>query len=344
MSEMQAAVARDGKLELGRRPRPEPGPGEARVRLLACGVCGTDLHFFHGGLWPDGHTPGHEAMGEVESLGDGVTGLATGDRVAVEPLLPCGRCATCRAGLYNVCPTLRLCGIHVPGGFAEYLCMPVERLHPVSSDLAPEIAALAEPIAVGVHGLRRVGLAAGERVLVLGAGAVGLLGLVAAKALGAGDVWITARHAHQAERARALGADRVLSEAEATSEALAAQANEALIDVALETVGGTADTLDSAVAGIRPGGRISVVGLFQGAVQLPPLPLLLKEGTLAWSNCYAHGPSQTDFADAIEILENQRAQIEPVVTHTRSLDAVGEAFATAADKASGAVKVSVRLD
>jgi threonine dehydrogenase-like Zn-dependent dehydrogenase len=281
---MRAVVARSRVLGVERVPRPEPGPGEARVRIGACGICGTDLHLHHAGF-PDGHTPGHEIAGWVDARGEADGGPPVGSRVAIEPLRPCGRCPTCRRGAYNVCPAVRLLGIHLPGGFAEHVVVPLERLHPVSEALAAPLAALAEPMAVAVHGLRRGGLARGERVLVLGAGAVGLLGLVAARALGARDVWISARHPQQAELARALGATRVLTEAEADPAALAAAAAETQVDLVLETVGGRANTLDAAIAAARPGGRVCVLGLFQDEIRLTPLLLLRKESSLCWSNC-----------------------------------------------------------
>jgi threonine dehydrogenase-like Zn-dependent dehydrogenase len=337
-------VWRGGRFVVESRPLPEPAPGEALVRLRACGVCGTDLHLHHLGAWQDGHTPGHEMTGVVEALGDGASGPAPGTAVSIEPLRGCGACDRCRAGEVNLCPRVQLFGIHVPGGFAEHVAVPAERCHPVPPDLPAEIAALAEPMAVCVHGLRRGGLAAGQRELVLGAGAIGLLGVVAARALGAGEVWASARHPHQAERARELGAARVLGEEEADPARIGGIAGEAPIDLVLETVGGTANTLRAALAAVRPGGAISVLGLFDGEVALPAFALLLKEGSLHWSNCYAQGPPRSDFADAIGILGDQRASLAPLATRSFPLEDLGKAFEHAADKRSGAVKVSVTND
>ena len=337
----RAAVWRGGRFAVEARPLQEPRPGEARVRLRACGVCGTDLHFHHAGAWQEGHTPGHEMTGVVEALGDGAAGPAPGTAVSIEPLRGCGDCACCRGGQVNLCPRVQLFGIHVPGGFAEHVSVPAERCHPVPPELPAEIAALAEPVAVCVHGLRRGGLRPGQRVLVLGAGAIGLVGVVAAKALGAGEVWVSARHPHQAERARDLGAARVLGEAEADPARIGGIAGEAPIDLVLETVGGSANTLRAALAAVRPGGAISVLGLFDGEVALPAFALLLKEGSLLWSNCYAQGPPRSDFADAIGILDAQRGALAALTTRSFPLDEVGSALAHAADKRQGAVKVSI---
>jgi 2-desacetyl-2-hydroxyethyl bacteriochlorophyllide A dehydrogenase len=339
---MRAAAARGREqIELTRVPVADPGPGEVRVRLLACGICGSDLHFFHGGLYPPGVTPGHEMAGEIDALGDGVSGLARGDRVAIEPLFTCGACHECRSGQDVRCRELQICGIHRGGGFADFVVVPAHRAFHVPADLDPRLAALTEPMAVVVHGLRRGGFAAGQRVLVLGAGTIGLLAALAARVLGAGDVLASARHAHQAELAGALGASRVLRESEADERGLRNLARELPIDLVVETVGGSADTLRLAVSAIRPGGSISVLGLFLGAVALDPLPLLLKEATLIWSNCYARGPGEPDFATAARLVASQRDALAPVASHAVPLDEIGRGFALASDKRSGAVKVSV---
>jgi threonine dehydrogenase-like Zn-dependent dehydrogenase len=342
---MRAAVSRGRRvLHVEQVPLPEPGAGEVRVRVSACGVCGTDLHFFRSGLLRAGLTPGHEIAGTVDRSGPGVAGFAAGQPVVIEPLRACGECASCREGRDSICPELRLFGIHENGGMAEYLVVPAHRLFRVSQGLDPRIAALAEPVAVVLHGLRRARFAAGQRVLVLGAGTVGLLGVLAARSLGARDVWLAARHAHQAELGRAFGATRLLTEAEATPQALASQAKSAGADLVLETVGGTADTLRAAGAALAPGGTVGVLGVFLGSVNLDPYPLLLKEATLAWSNCYARsldGSARADFDDAVSLVEGQRELLARLVTHSVPLDEVERGFEIASDKKAGAVKVSV---
>lgn len=342
---MQAAVTR-GKhqIELERLPIPEPGPGEVRVRVRACGVCGTDLHLFGSGFFAPGTTPGHEMAGEVDALGDGVEGPKPGDLVAVEPLHSCGTCRTCRQGLDAICRETQVHGIHRPGGFAEYVTVPARRLFPVPPTLDPALAALTEPMAVVVHGLRRGALSPGQRVLVLGAGSVGLLAVAAARALGAGEVWLTARHPHQAKLGEHLGATRVLTEAEASAAELDRLGREAPIDLVVETVGGDADTLNAAAAAVCPGGTVSVVGIFMGPVTLHALPLLMKESTLAWSNCYAHpheGHAGADFETAVEIVAARRDALAEMNTHGVPLDEIERAFAVASDKKGGTVKVTV---
>jgi len=326
-------------------PLPEPDAGEARVRILACGLCGSDLHFHRDALHPAGHTPGHEMSGVVEKVGPGVADVAPGDRVAVEPLRSCGACAPCLDGRDNICRDMQVLGIHVPGGFAEQVVVPAYRLFRLAPDLDPATAALAEPVAVSIHGLARGGFEKGQRVLVLGAGAVGLVSILAARYLGAREVWASARYEIQAERAVEMGAVRVLAESDADAASLARLSRHSDIDLVVETVGGRADTLRAAVAAIRPGGRVSVLGMFLGSVELDPFPLLLKEGTLAWSNCYdRHGAGPPDFEAAAAMVCDERDRLARLVTHRIPLERIDDAYRVASDKRSGAVKVSVLPD
>lgn len=328
--------------EVRQVPRPEPGPGEIRIAVEACGICGSDLHLLGMGFFAPGMTPGHEAAGVVDALGAGVTGWQTGAHVAVEPMRGCGRCAECQRGMYSICRDARLHGVQLPGGLAEFLVVPADRVHAVPAGLEWSLAALAEPMAVVVHALARGGLVRGARVLVLGAGSVGLLTLVAARRLGAGEVWITARHPHQAELARSLGATRVLGAAEADSVALDRIGRDAPIDLVVETVGGSADTLGAAITAARPGGVVSVVGLFLAPITLSPWPLLMKELTLAWSYCYGRTETGSDFARAIEVIAAERDVLAPLVTHRFTLGEIGRAFEVAGDRRGGAVKISIR--
>jgi L-iditol 2-dehydrogenase len=338
---MRAVVwGEGGALAAASVPKPEPGPGEVRVRVRACGICGSDLHLRSVGFVQRGVAPGHEFAGVVDAVGTGVAGLAPGTAVAVEPLRSCGRCDECRRGLEAICPEGQLLGVHAHGGFAEYVLVPARRAFPVPADLDPRVAALAEPMAVVVRGLRRGGFAPGQRVLVLGAGTVGLLATLAARALGAGAVEVSARHAAQVRLARELGATRVLGEAEAGAGELA-RAGGAPFDLVIETVGGGADTLNAAAAAVRRGGTVTVLGIFLAPVRLDTLPLLMKEVTLAWSYCYGRSDEPCDFAEATRLLAAERERAARLLTHAVPLADAERAFGLAADRKAGTVKVSV---
>jgi threonine dehydrogenase-like Zn-dependent dehydrogenase len=178
-------------------------------------------------------------------------------------------------------------------------------------------------------------------VLVLGAGTIGLMTALAASELGASEVWLSARHPHQAELGRQLGATRVLGEAEASPLALAGMAGEAPIDLVVETVGGNADTLGAASAAVRPGGTISVLGIFYGDVPLSALSLFVKENTITWSNCYARTAAGADFATAVDLVWKRRDVLAGVTTHQVPLGDIERAYPLAGDKKRGAVKVTV---
>jgi len=344
---MKAAIYKGpGKIEVGEREKLEPGEGEVRVRIEACGICGSDLHFLHENLpiFPVGQTPGHEIAGRVDVVGSGVADFGPGDGVVVEPLVSCCKCFQCVSGRESICPEFQFRGVHRPGGFAEFITVPARRLFRVPKSLDVSVAALAEPVAVVVHGFRRSELTAGQRVLVLGAGSIGLAAVGAAKAMGAGEVWLSARHAHQAELGKKMGAARVLNEEEASPESLTEIAMKTHFDIVVETVGGTAKTMLAAGAAVGQGGTVCVLGLFMGPVTLDPFPLLFKEANLRWSNCYGRPKEGPDFAEAIRIISEDPERFAQLITHRMPLDQIAEAVEVAADKKSKSIKVAVLVD
>jgi threonine dehydrogenase-like Zn-dependent dehydrogenase len=325
---VKAAVWNDaGSLDVVDRPQPDPKPGWVRLRVGSVGLCGTDLHFFRGAFpSPAGLLPGHEVGGVVDAPGEGAH-LAPGATVAVEPLVGCGRCQHCAVGQYNRCAERRIFGISGRGGLAEYATVPASRAHPVPAGLTAEDAALAEPLAVCVRGVRLAGVGLGSRVAVLGAGTIGLMSVLAARAAGAAQVQVSARHPFQREMAQALGA---------------APMDEGDFDCVLETVGGQADTLTEAVGLARPGGTIGVLGVFEGVAPLPAFELSMKELHLVGSNCYARAESRSEFDIALALLASHRDPLRALVTHRFPLGQVNDAFAAAADKSTGAIKVHVQ--
>jgi threonine dehydrogenase-like Zn-dependent dehydrogenase len=217
-------------IELRDVATPAPAAGEVVVRVRVCGICGSDLHWFTGHAALPPVCPGHEMAGEVAAVGAGVSGWRAGDRVAVEPLRSCGVCRYCRHRTPQLCVRLQIFGLQLAGGFADAVVVPATALFAVPPQLDWPIAVLAEPTAVAVHAVRLAGIAAGQRVLILGAGAIGLLCVLAASAAGA-EVWVSARYAHQAALARRLGAARVFATSETAQAERRALAAEHGIDV-----------------------------------------------------------------------------------------------------------------
>ena len=324
------------KIEVKDTPVPAPGAGEVLLRVRACGICGSDLHFYRGEL-PALPTisPGHEFAGEVTEVGEGVQGFASGQRVVVEPIRACRRCSYCRTGSYHLCPKRVLLGTFANGGLAEYVTVPDYTLYPLPDALDYELAALVEPLAVAVHGLHLVDLSFGERVIILGSGSIGVMVALVARALGAADVIVTYRYEHQAKAALAAGATRAVQAEEA------AGLVKEKPDVVVETVGGRADTLNQAIGLVRLGGRVSVLGLFTGSVQVNALTLMLNEVRLTGGITYCRRGRHSDFDVALRMIEADPERARGMISHRFPLGEVDEAFRTAADKSTASLKVQI---
>jgi len=305
-------------------------PGWVRLRVLACGICGSDVHALHGSLERTcGLTPGHEIAATPL---DGPAGRS--ELYVVEPRLACGSCDFCKAGKRHLCPRGGLIGVTLDGGLAETLDCPPEVLHTVSAGIEPACAALAEPLAVCVRGIHRARISTSSCVLVLGAGTVGLLaGLLARDR--AARVAVSARYPHQRHAAERLGLT-ALDEA-----SVDAWAEGSAPDVVIETVGGHASTLATALRACRPGGRVVVLGLFGGPVALDARALVEKELELVASNTYGSDSRGSEMAAAVGLLPRHAAELGVLLTHRFALRDVASALACASDRGAGAIKVSV---
>ena len=338
----RAAWNTDATLSLIEEPDLAPGEGVVVVRVLSEGICGTDLHSYRGHLPPEsGRTPGHEMGGIVSAVGPGVDHVREGDIVGVEPLLRCGACRLCTAGHYNQCQVAGgLIGLHVDGGMAQEVLAPAEAVFKSPLGVDAEITALAEPLACAVHGFNQITVGQDETVLVIGAGTIGLTAQLAAQAAGAATI-VLARHPHQQEAARRLGAAEVLGEDHASQQRLAELAAQDSIDLVAECVGGHADTIRQSIDVVRRLGRVLVLGLFAiDSVPINPVNLMLHEVTVVGSVTYgAPGGRPADYQQALDILASYQAEARSLITHRFALDDVNAAFETAQDKGSRSIKV-----
>jgi len=322
---------------------PEPGPDDVIIRVRATGICGSDLLMNVDKTEPDQIPFGHEVAGEIAEVGAGVAASWLGRRVVIETIghgLACASCWYCRQGQFRQCLHKRP---NEGGGFAQYMKRRVIGCYPLPDGLSWEDGALVEPLAVSVHGVRRGHMQGGETVAVLGSGSIGLTAIAAARALGAGKIFATARHAQQAEMAKALGADEVVSsEGAELKEALEAATEGRGADMTIETVGGhTGATLEQSIEVTRMQGRIVVLGGFRRPITMDWLPPLLKEQSVIFSSCYSIINGQHDYELAIDMLASGRMPLQPIVTHTYSLEEIGQGFATAYDKKTGSIKVQI---
>lgn len=322
-------------------PTPVAEPEGVIVRVRNCGICGSDLHWYVGEFPPPSVCPGHEIAGEVVEVGRGVDGISVGDAVAVEPLVVCQKCEYCRTGNYQLCRRFNVLGMSRPGGLAEYVSVPAYATYRLPAGMDYEVASLTEPTAVCVHGLRLAGVALGDRVLVLGAGTIGLLSILVARAAGATEVAVTARYSHQADMARQLGAAHVFGTDPTGDRERSAWALEYPVDVVIETVGGSANTINQAIESVRPAGTVAILGIFTNPPPCAAVSLVIKEVRLIGSLTYGRSGPRTDFDVALQLLSAEAALARSLITHRFELQAAGAAFAAAADKSRGAIKVTI---
>jgi 2-desacetyl-2-hydroxyethyl bacteriochlorophyllide A dehydrogenase len=284
-----------------------------RVSVASSGICGSDLHLAAFG--PSAVTLGHEFCGRLDD----------GTPVAVHPSVRCGRCARCRAGEEQQCSAAfeSMYGVTLDGGLADEAWVDPVCARPLPATLALEVACLVEPIAVALHGAHRAEVVAGTRVLVIGAGPIGLCAVAVARRLGASVDTLAHRPERQAAAER-LGAGR-----DAGSD----------YDIVLDAAG-TQGSLDQAVARVRPGGTVGVLARFWEPVTIG-MALLMKEVSLVPAFTYGHHHEVSEFEEAVRVLDAAPGLAETVITHRFPLDDAAEAFRVAADRSSGAIKVVV---
>jgi threonine dehydrogenase-like Zn-dependent dehydrogenase len=278
--------------------------------MVSAGICGSDIHLLQ---WNLTATMGHEVAGTLDD----------GTPVAIEPIISCGACAACISGNYNLCQlgASMVLGIGRDGAMADECLVPPSAIVPIPTGVAARDACLVEPLAVAVHGVRRGRVAPTDRVAVVGGGTLGQMASVAAQASGAG-VDLEARHDRQREVAAQLGAGTVSDQ----------------YDVVIEAAG-SESALARCAELCRPGGRIVLMGSYWETVALPGLQICMSEIDLIPASMYSREGSVRDIETAAAILGGRPDVPGHVITHRFPLDAVGEAFAVAGDRAAGAIKV-----
>ena len=330
---MRAAVLRGvTDLVLEERPRPEPGPHEVRVQVTAVGVCGSDVHYYeHGRVGPhvvrEPLVLGHEPAGEVVALGAAVTRRRVGDRVSIEPGVPCFTCPQCLAGRYNLCPEMRFFGTPpVDGALCEYVTVHEAFAHPVPASMSNDEAALLEPLSVAIWACQKGRVRPGCRVLVNGAGPIGLVALQSAAACGATEIVVADVNKSRLRLAQKLGATDVIP---VDNMPLAEAGVDC--DVLLECSGHPAATRD-AIRVVARAGRAVLVGMGSDELPLPLSHIQNREievvGTFRYANTWP---------TAITLVVSDRVQLDPLVTAHFTLEEI-ELALTAAARDAQAVK------
>lgn len=289
---------------------PEPGPQDVIVAVQAVGICGSDVHGYMGvtGRRKPPIVMGHEFSGIVSSAGSAVREYKVGDRVVAEPLLTCGECENCRAGRPNICLRRGGLGMNLNGAYADAVRVPEKMLHRLPEDMTWEQGALVEPLAVALHAVNLTPFALMETVVVIGAGTIGLLTLLAARLKGAGKVIITDANKHRLEMARELGAEIAINVTERDPiEIIQAETNGAGAGAVIEAVGISA-TAQQSLAAARPGGHVTWIGNSHPLVEINMQSIVTRELTLHG----AYGFNQ-EFARSMEVIRTERLPVKRLI-------------------------------
>ncbi len=320
---MKALVLTDyHDLEIQDFPEPKIGPEEVLVAVKACGICGSDVHGMDGstGRRRPPIVMGHEAAGEIVRVGSGVRDWAVGDRVTFDSTVYCGRCAPCRSGRVNLCDHRRVLGVSCEeyrqhGAFAEFVAVPQHILYRLPDGLDFHRAAMVEALSIAVHAVARTQLRLDDDALVVGAGMIGLLTLQALRAAGCGRIFVTDLVPARLDLARQLGADEVFQadRADVPAEILK-RTNGRGVDVAIEAVGLT-PTVQTAVACVRKGGQLTLVGNFSPKVDLPLQAVVTRELTLHGS-CASCG----EYPACLNLLARGAIRVDPLISAVAPLE------------------------
>lgn len=304
------------KFEFTEVPAPEVGPGDVLIKVSACGICGSDIHGMDGssGRRIPPLIMGHEASGVIEAVGDQVSGWQAGDRVTFDSTISCGQCYFCRRGEINLCDDRRVLGVSCDdyrqhGAFAEYVVVPPRILYRLPDTLSFEEAAFVEPVSIAVHAVDRTPISLSDTAVVVGSGMIGLLVIQALRAAGCGTIIAVDLDPAKLELAVALGADEGLRSDEVDVPGEVMRRTEGRgADLAFEVVGIT-PTLQLAVASVKKGGSVTLVGNLAAQAELPLQAVVTRELTL-----YGSCASQGEYPACLEMIARGDIDVKPLMS------------------------------
>ncbi|XP_020706399.2 sorbitol dehydrogenase-like [Athalia rosae] len=345
---LTAVLYKINDLRLEQTEIPQPKDDEVLLEMSCVGICGSDVHYLVNGRIGDFvvTTPmiiGHEAAGVVSKLGKNVQNLKVGDRVAIEPGVPCRTCSFCKHGRYNLCREVIFCATPpVHGNLRRFYTHAADYCFKLPDHVSLEEGALLEPLSVGVHACKRAGVTLGSQVLILGAGPIGLVTLLVAKSLGATRIVITDLVQSRLDVAKELGADKTLLVDRNDDEPTLVKKVHALFgdepDITIDASGAEASTR-LAVLATRSGGTAVLVGMGPPEIKLPLVQALAREidirGVFRYVNCY---PA------ALELVASGKVDVKRLITHNYDIKETHEAFETARTGRGGAIKVMIHCD
>ena len=327
----QVVMTEPGKIEMRDVPAPEAGPGQVLLRINRIGVCGSDIHVYHGKHPMTGYPV-------VQGLGEGTNGVKVGDLVTARPQVVCGECRPCRRGDYHICDTLYVEGFQRPGVAQDLFAVPKDRIVPLPEGFTPEQGAMVEPVACGVHAVTRAREVEGRNVAVVGAGPIGnLIGQVA-RSRGA-NVLISDISDLRLDIARKCGLEKTFNP---RKESMADAARRAFGDegfsVALEAVG-VEETMNDLIENIEKGGTIVVVGVFPDRPRINMQLVQDHELTMYGTMMYKH----EDYRKAVELIHSGKVRTEPLVTGHFPLEKYHDAYRLIEEKKDACMKIMIDL-
>ncbi|MBE3598644.1 MAG: alcohol dehydrogenase catalytic domain-containing protein [Limnochordaceae bacterium] len=331
-------------------PVPELPDGWVRIRVHAAGICGSDIHLYEGahpGLRnPFGRVLGHEIAGVVTEINGKTRRFQIGDRVSLNPMISCGRCGYCRTGRFYLCEELAHIGVVYPGGFAEYTAAPIDNIYPLPETVDFASAALLDALAVAVHAVNLAQVRPWGDAVIVGDGPVGLCLLNALLSHGVRRVWVVGTLPHNLEVAKSLGAERVVNVREDPRWEEGGEGDGAdwKFDYAFESVGGSHQTLRSALRHLRKRGTLVAVGIFSGDQTIPGYELVWNEIRVIGSNSFGYHRERGEFELALQLMADAPERYRRIVTHILPLQQIQEAFEMLLRRREGSRAIKVVLD
>ncbi len=339
---IQQVMVKPGEITFHEIPVPKPGPDQVLVKIKRIGVCGSDIHVYHGTHPYTSYpvTQGHEVSGQVVSLGEYVKDLTVGQKVTIEPQVFCGRCYPCLHGKYNLCEKLKVMGFQTTGTASEYFAVDASKVTPIPEEMTYSEGAMLEPLSVTVHAAKRFPDLKGAKAVVLGCGPIGILLIESLKALGAAQVLATDISDKRLELAKSLGADFVVNTMKDDyATALLDAFGPDKADVIYECAGSDI-TMDQAIQNARKGSTIILVAVFGKRASVDLAKLNDSELDLNTSMMYRH----EDYVDAIRLVEEGKIQLKPLQSAHFAFEDYKKAYEYIDNNRESTMKVIIDVD
>lgn len=339
---LQEVMVSPGKIEFYTKDIPVPGKSDVLIRIRRLGICGSDIHVYHGTHPFTGYpvTQGHEVCGEIVETGEAVSQLKKGQKVTIEPQVYCEKCYPCRHGKYNLCENLKVMGFQTTGAASEYFMVDESKVTVLPDEISFDEGAMIEPLAVAVHAIKRFGNISGKKVIVLGAGTIGNLVAQTAKGLGAKKVLITDVSDLRLKKAQECGIEyAVNTKREDFEQAVHAAFGPDKADVIYDCAGNNI-TINQAIRHTRKGSTIILVAVFQDMAEVDLAVLNDHELDLNTSMMYRH----EDYVDAINLVKNKSVRLDPLISKHFSFREMLDAYQYIDENKESTLKVLIDIE